>query len=108
MPPPFPNWRPSWLPKSQDPELNTNTSSETELLNCFEVLTYPVEATGHDSPNLLSNVMLAGIVAAVITYGICLIRFLLRSRISTEDDIKRILDYPLIGSIPSWDSPATK
>ncbi len=99
---------PELVTKISRPELNKQNESETDTLNCFEVLTYPVEAESHDSPSLTSNVLLAGIAAAAITYIVFVIYALINSRITTEEDIKKILDRPLIGSIPSWENTATK
>ena len=85
------------------PEFNTNTDEENTSLNCFEVLTTPVKATTYDSPSLITNVLIMGVVAAVVTYLAYLIYYLFNTRVATEEDIKNAFDLPVIGRIPRWE-----
>lgn len=85
------------------PEFNTNTDEENTSLNCFEVLTTPVKATTHDSPSLITNVLIMGVVAAAVTYLAYLIYYLFNTRVATEEDVKNAFDLPVIGRIPRWE-----
>lgn len=74
--------------------------------NCITVLTPPTLDTVCDSPNLFSNCLLGGMIAALIVYLICLIRSLFECKIASEDDIKTMIDRPLIGTVPHWENSA--
>ncbi len=69
---------------------------------CISIIIEPKMASSHDSPNVPVYTLLAGIAATVIAYVIFLLLSLSKSVIVTEEDIKRTLDYPLIGIIPHW------
>lgn len=75
----------------------------SEQSTCMEVLTPPVEDTVHDSPNLMTYALLSGVIAAVATYAFFLIGSILNQRIVTEEDVKRMIGRPLIGTIPHWE-----
>ncbi len=78
-------------------------------LDCISVLNQPVKAARHSSPNLVKNVMLAGIFAVAVMCVIFLLIALFDRIIKTEDDVKRITTkYPIIGSIPSWYNKSTR
>ena len=81
---------------------------EVVQLNAIDVLKAPERDTKHDSPNLVTNVILAGMIAVVLVYGICLIRSFIVSTITTEEDLKELVKRPLIGAIPHWDSVEIK
>lgn len=52
----------------------------------------------------LTTYMLVGIIAAVLTYSLFLIIFLLDDRIRTEEDIERYLGLSILGDIPNANS----
>lgn len=52
----------------------------------------------------LSTFIIVGIMAAVMTYTIFLITFLLDDRIKTDEDIERYLGLSILGDIPNADS----
>lgn len=78
-----------------------------ERADCIAVLSYPVEAKTHDSPSLVVNTLVAGVIAAVLAYCIYLLCAMLKQTIVTEDDVKTMMKYPLLGTIPHWEQ-ATK
>ena len=71
---------------------------------CIDIISDPKLSTTHDSPNLLTYTLLAGIAALAIAYAAFLLSTLSKSVIVTEEDIRKNLDYPLIGVIPHWSS----
>ena len=83
--------------------LESNSLGLNARLNCFEMLTPPVEDENHDSPNIVTYSALGGVIAAVATYLFFLARHLFELNISSEDDIKKMIDRPLIGTIPHWE-----
>lgn len=74
-----------------------------EQQSCIAVLKTPVEATSHDSPNLIVNTMLAGVVAAVLSYAFFFVISSIASTIVTEDDIKNMIKKPVMAAIPHWE-----
>ena len=80
-----------------------DTFGLVEKLNCVEVITPPVLDKSADSPNVISYTVIAGMVAAIITYLVLLIHKLMNINITSEDDVRRLLNRPLIGTIPSWE-----
>ncbi len=78
-------------------------AQEKDTVECVSIINYPHVALGHDSPSLAKNVILAGFVAAILTYGVCFLFGLFNTLVKNEDDIKEFTEkYPLIGIIPSW------
>lgn len=53
----------------------------------------------------LANCVVAGVVAAVLTYTVFLVIFLLDDRIHPEDDIEKLLGLSILGDIPNADAP---
>ena len=97
------------LPKLEEIQrfLELNGESMTRL-ECIAVVKSPTEAKTHDSPNLIVNTIIAGAVAAVISYGFFLILSSIASTIVTEDDIKSMIKKPVMSAIPHWETTAKK
>ena len=79
-----------------------------ERQDCIEIIIDPKPATSHDSPNVPTYTLLAGIASAIIAYVIFLLLSLSKSVIVTEEDVKKLLDHPLIGTVPHWSTRGTK
>lgn len=63
----------------------------------------PKLATSHNSPNLISNCLLAAVIGAIASFAFFVIHSLLNTVVRSEDDVKKNLSkYPLIGTVPSW------
>ena len=75
---------------------------------CVEVINNPVEDTEPDSPSIPRNVLLAGFVTAIIVYIVVLLLSLLDTAIRTEEDVKKCIDVPVLGVIPSWNDKANR
>ncbi len=80
----------------------SDKSDDIERQDCISIIIEPKMSSSHDSPNVPVYTVLAGIAAAVIAYVVFLLLGLSKSVIVTEEDVKRNLDYPLIGIIPHW------
>ena len=79
----------------------------TTRQDCIAVLTPPKDASPL-SRNILTSSLLGGIIAAVVAYLIFLLRHLFELNISSEDDIKKMINRPVIGTVPHWDIPQSK
>jgi len=79
-----------------------------DRLECIAVLKSPVEAKTHDSPSLVVNTLVSGVVAALVTYAFFLVISSLASTIVTEDDIKNMIGKPVMSAIPHWETTAKK
>ena len=80
----------------------------TSRLNCIDVLTSPKLADSHYSPNLITTTLLGGVIAALAAYVLFLLRSLFEQNITSEDDLKKMVGRPLIGTIPHWESASKK
>ena len=77
--------------------------SQQEKTECVTVINYPVMASSPDSPSIVKNVGIIGVLTAIVVYALCFVKAIFGRVIKTEDDIKHIVDrYPLIGVIPMW------
>lgn len=89
-----------WVFEKTEAELAAEKKDATA---CVNIVNYPHVAVDHDSPSLIKNVAIAGIVGAALTYLICFLIVFFDTLIKNEDDIKEFTEkYPLIGIIPSW------
>ena len=86
--------------------LNENTSLLKDTSLCFT----PIEATSvwTNSPNALRYALIAAAAGAVIVYLIFLIIGIFESNITSEEDLKKIIDKPVIGTIPAWETADKK
>ena len=87
--------------------MELNGESMTRL-ECISVVKSPVMAKTHDSPNLIVNTLLAGVIAAVLSYGLFLILSSIASTLVTEEDIKNMIKKPVMSAIPHWETTVKK
>ena len=79
-----------------------------ERQDCISINLYPKIPTHHDSPNIPIYTLLAGVVAAAASYAIFLFSELSSAVITSEEDVKKLLNQPLIGTIPHWSTSGTR
>ena len=86
-------------------EDNSTATLTAKLDNkeAVKVVRNPIEPKTHNSPNIVSNCILAFIIGAIVSFAIFALRSILNTIVRTEDDVKKSFKYPLIGTIPSWD-----
>ncbi len=60
----------------------------------------------HDSPNFTQNILIAGLIGFVCAYIFFLLRIVLDTQLHTEEDVKNIISYPILGGIPTMGSDA--
>lgn len=54
-------------------------------------------------PSAMKNTMIGGLLGVLICGAIIVIQLFTDTKIKTEDEVKKILDYPIIGSIPDFE-----
>ncbi len=59
-------------------------------------------ATAPSSPNVKRNAVLGGLIGLVLAVGAALLVFLLDNTVKGEEDVRRRLDIPVLGEIPSF------
>lgn len=52
------------------------------------------------SPNVMKNTAMGFLLGLVVSLGIIFVMELMDTRIKNEDDLKKLLDYPILGVIP--------
>lgn len=77
-------------------------------LDCFTTVNSPALDDAHDSPNALKYAAVAAVGAAAIVYLVFLIKGIFEMNVSSEDDVKKLVKRPLVGTIPHWESPVKK
>ena len=87
--------------------LNITGMGSTQL-NCIEVLTPPALAKSHDSPSLVMNTLLSGVIAAAVSYAIHLLISMANVAVVTEEDLKKLVKHPILGTIPRWETESSK
>lgn len=65
-----------------------------------KVVDYAKLPEAPSSPNVMKNTAIGFILGIVISFGIVFVMELMDTRIKNEDDLKKLLDYPVIGTIP--------
>ena len=74
-------------------------------LDCIVVICAPAIATTHVSPSLITNCLLAAVIAICLSYVLFLLIKLFDTTIRTETNAKELVDLPIIGDIPTWNQP---
>lgn len=77
-------------------------------LPCFEAINPPVVDKSPDSPSIKKYAFYAAVATAALVYAIFVIKGLLEMNISSEDDVKKLVRRPLVGTIPHWENSAKK
>lgn len=77
-----------------------NDAMGASQINLYEYGNLPAKPSNKTG---ITTFVLVGIVAAVVTYGVFLVRMLLDDRIRTEEDIERVLGVSVLGEIPDME-----
>ncbi len=77
-------------------------------LECIQVVREPVENTNHVSPSLSKVCIITALATAILVYAFFFLRDFFNTTLRTEDDIKRLTELPLLGTIPKWDTSTKK
>ena len=104
---------------TEDPELSAKISNEivkvarikiTDIMHVDNVTVLNVAKvpTVPSSPNTMTNVAIGVVIGMVICALITIIKVLTDTKIKSEDEVKAILDYPIIATIPEFDTDENK
>ena len=89
--------------ENEEEQVETEIETEPEVEK-VRVLNHPVVDRKADSPNLLVNVAVAGMLAAVAVYALYFIKSFLNTTITSEEDFADLTEkYPLLGNMPRWE-----
>lgn len=99
---------------TNDPQLSKNivdttikifTTEIKETLNINNITTVDDAKlqTVPISPSLTKNLIIGGVVGAIISIGFIFIRFMLDNRIHSKEDVEKYLDIPNLGVIPYFE-----
>ena len=77
-------------------------------LECIQVIREPVENPNHVAPSTSKICFLAALITGVLCYAFFFLCEYFNTAIHSEDDIKRLTDLPILGSIPSWNLSSKK
>ena len=100
---------------SPDPELSARIANAiaevapdaiSEILDgsSAKIVDYAKVPTGRSSPSFTENTILGALVGALLAIGLIVIQMLLDVRIKSEDDLAKISQVPVLGSIPDFTS----
>ena len=97
-----------------DPVLSADIANE--VVNVFESKIYDIMQienvttltdakvpTKKSGPSTMKNTMIGGLIGLVICGLITIIQLFTDTKVKTEDEVKKIFDYPIIGSIPDFE-----
>ena len=54
-------------------------------------------------PSTMKNTAIGGAIGLMICAGIVVLQLFMDTKVKTEDEVKKIFDYPIIGSIPDFE-----
>ena len=59
---------------------------------------------GRSSPSFTKNTIFGALIGAVLAVGVIVLQMLMDVRIKSEDDLAKISQMPVLGSIPDFTS----
>ena len=91
--------------KIVDTTVNVFTNEVKETLNINNITTVDDAKlqTSPVSPSVPKNIVIGGLVGAILSIGIIFIRFMLDNRLHTKEDVEKYLEIPNLGVIPYFE-----
>ena len=99
---------------TNDPVLSADIANE--VVNVFEEKIYDIMRIENvttltdakipqkkSGPSTLKNTVIGGLLGMLICAAITVIDLLTDTKVKTEEEVKKIFDYPIIGSIPEFE-----
>ena len=81
----------------------TNEVKETLNINNITTVDDAKLQTSPISPSVPKNIVIGGLVGAILSIGIIFIRFMLDNRLHTKEDVEKYLEIPNLGVIPYFE-----
>lgn len=102
---PAPTTDPQLSKKIVDTTVNVFTNEVKETLNINNITTVDDAKlqTSPISPSVPKNIVIGGLVGAILSIGIIFIRFMLDNRLHTKEDVEKYLEIPNLGVIPYFE-----
>ena len=104
---------------TNDPVLSADIANE--IVNVFEDKIYDIMQIENvttltdakipqkkSGPSTAKNVIIGGLIGMMICMAIVIRQLLTDTKVKTEDEVKKIFDYPIIGSIPDFEIKDTE
>ena len=104
---------------TNDPQLSADIANE--VVDVFEEKIYDIMQIENvttltdakvpqkkSGPSTLKNMAIGGIVGLLICAGIVVLQLFTDTKVKTEEEVKKIFDYPIIGSIPDFEIKDTE
>ena len=92
---------PSFFAKTQQQILGSNGSQKGEVRLVRSAQMYDPTSPVLAYPSVATNAVLFAILGAVLCYVVFLVAYMLDTKVRTEDDLKQICEFPILGSIPA-------
>ena len=99
---------------TNDPQLSTDIANE--VVDVFEDKIYDIMQIENvttltdakvpqkkSGPSTLKNTAIGGIIGLLICSVITILQLFTDTKVKTEEEVKKIFDYPIIGSIPDFE-----
>ena len=99
---------------TNDPQLSTDIANE--IVDVFEDKIYDIMQIENvttltdakvpqkkSGPSTLRNTVIGGIIGLLICGVITILQLFTDTKVKTEEEVKKIFDYPIIGSIPDFE-----
>ncbi|MBR4471129.1 MAG: hypothetical protein IKS54_07480 [Erysipelotrichaceae bacterium] len=99
---------------TNDPQLSADIANE--ITDVFEEKIYDIMQIENvttltnakvpqrkSGPSTMRNTMIGGMIGLLICAVIVVIQLLTDTKVKTEEEVKKIFDYPIIGSIPDFE-----
>ncbi len=73
------------------------------MINNVSVLNWAKLPNSPSSPSLIKNGAIAFVLGIMVGVGLIFLKIILDTKVKTQEDLKSIFDYPIIGKIPELD-----
>ena len=73
------------------------------MINNVSVLNWAKLHNSPSSPSLIKNGAIAFVLGIMVGVGLIFLKIILDTKVKTQEDLKSIFDYPIIGKIPELD-----
>ena len=88
--------------------LSISNETDTQIISISATTTDPqlskkIVETSPVSPSVPKNIVIGGLVGAILSIGIIFIRFMLDNRLHTQEDVEKYLEIPNLGVIPYFE-----
>ena len=104
---------------TNDPQLSAEIANE--VVDVFEEKIYDIMQIENvttltdakvpekkSGPSTLKNTAIGGVIGLLICAAIVVLQLFTDTKVKTEEEVKKIFDYPIIGSIPDFEIKDTE